>query len=241
MHRGFGRRIPPRCQAKSDTKLPAAIDTVRYFAYGANMTSSTLAKRDIKPLSACSAQLPAHHSIAFRHRGGYATIVNTSAAGGAVMPWHRRWSRILGGDEEASVAAGVLNDSCLVYRSPHGVLYELHRADMCKLAERETGYALRSAAVTPYAGEETIALLFTSQPLLLLPASVPPQRRYLELMLEGAQTNQLAPEYMHWLQKLPYAQPGSLSAEYFDTPSEWLARGAAVGLAACAAYYAVVH
>ena len=209
------------------------------------MASSTLARRDITPLSACSAHLPAHYSIAFRHRSGYATIVGTSAAGGTITPWPMRmpWSSISvpGGDEISSLAAVVPNDTCLMFHGPHGVLYELHQKDIRKLARRETGYALESAAVTPYAGEETTALLFTSQPLLLLPGSLPPQRRYLELMLEGAETQGLAHEYIHWLRGLPSAQPGSLGGEYFDTPSEWLARSAAVGLAACAVFYAAVH
>ena len=36
--------------------------------------------------------------------------------------------------------------------------------------------------------------MFTSQPLLLLPASVPPQQRYLELVVAGARMHGLCPK-----------------------------------------------
>ncbi len=239
MHKGLDKSIIPSCQAKQEGR---GSGTVRYFAYGANMASSTLAKRDIKPLSACPAQLPSHHSIAFRHRGGYATIMDTSAASGSFMPWRSLWQTTpVVKDSRASSAAPTDQSLQLVYHGPHGVLYELHKADLKKLTSRETGYAVSSATVTSYAGVGTSALLFTSQALLLLPASVPPQRRYLKLLLEGAKTHGLAPEYMQWLRELPCARPGGLGAEYFDTPSELLARCAAVGLAACAAFYAAMH
>lgn len=207
------------------------------------MASSILAKRDIKPLSACPAQLPAQHSLAFRHRGGYATIMDTSAANGSAVEWQKIWGwmPVPGGSKSSALAARDVVNTCLVYDGPHGVLYELHRADLRKLASRETGYAVSSAAVITYTGVGFSALLFTSQPSLLLPASVPPRRRYLDLMLEGARTHGLAPEYVQWLRDLPSAQLGSLGAGYFDTPSEWLARCAVVGLAACATFYAAVH
>ena len=239
MYKGLDRCVIPSCQAKQEGSHAPATDTVRYFAYGANMASSTLAKRDIKPLSACPAQLPAHSSIAFRHRGGYATIIESSVTSSTPPQWQIILDKtpVPKGRDQARAP----KDHGLVYHGAHGVLYELKKADMQKLAGRETGYALGSTTVTSYAGTETSALLFTSQPLLLLPASVPPQRRYLELMLEGAKTHGLAPEYMQWLHELPCARPGGLGAEYFDTPSELLARCAAVGLAACAAFYAAVH
>ncbi len=240
MHKGLDRCITPSCQAQQEASPAAATHTVRYFAYGANMASSILAKRDIKPLSACPAQLPAYHSIAFRHRGGYATIIESSVTGGTSLQCQKNLDNTPV-QKGSRIAAGVPKDPGLVYHGAHGVLYELDKADMQKLKGRETGYALSSTTVTSYAGAETTALLFRSQPLLLLPASVPPQRRYLELMLEGAKTHGLAPEYMQWLRELPCARPGGLGAEYFDTPSEWLARCAAVGLAACATFYAAVH
>ena len=239
------------CQATLQTRHAAATDTVYYFAYGANMASSTLIRRDIKPLSACPAKLPPHQSIAFRHRGGYATITDTSApntAGSAIIPWlnpsaYAAVSDAAGFTSRAVVGGG-LRDRCIVYNGPHGVLYELHRADLRKLASRETGYALGSIEIFPYAGERMVAFLFMSQALLLLPVSMPPQRRYLELMLEGAKMHGLAPEYIQWLESLPWARPGGLGAEYFDTPSELLARSAVLTVLALASYYmfyAAVH
>ena len=235
--------LTPTSQAMPDAKHSSATDTIHYFAYGANMASKTLAKREIKPVSACPARLPAHFIIHFRHRGGYATIMDTSAASDAITPWRRLWNSlpVSNGSRSLPLAAGSPGDNSSVYHGPHGVLYELCQADMRKLASRETGYSISTAAVNTYTGLVTSALLFTSQPLLLLPASVPPQHRYLQLMLEGAQTHCLCPEYRRWLHQLASAKPGGLGAEYFDTPSEWLARCAAVGLAAFAAVYAAVH
>ena len=235
------------CQATLQTRHAAATDPVHYFAYGANMASSTLIRRDIKPLSACPAKLPPHQSIAFRH----STITDTSApntAGSAIIPWltpsaYAAVSDAAGFTSRAVVGGG-LRDRCIVYNGPHGVLYELHRADLRKLASRETGYVLGSTEILSYAGERTDALLFVSQALLLLPVSVPPQRRYLELMLEGAKMHRLAPEYIQWLEGLTWAQPGGLGAEYFATPSELLARSAVLTVLALASYYmfyAAVH
>jgi hypothetical protein len=111
---------------------------------------------------------------------------------------------------------------------------------MRKLASRESGYILSSTQVTLYSGDRLEALMFTSQSLVQLPASIPPQQRYLQLLLEGAQSHALVAEYTDWLHGLPCAHPGSLGSKYFDTPSEMLARCTAVGLA-CAVVYAAIH
>jgi hypothetical protein len=227
------------CSTESHKGVNAAAEVVRYFAYGANMARSTLAKRDVRPLSACPAKMSNCHSIAFRHRGGYATIIEDSTAA-------QTWLSIAQSPPVSSAQIAVTsvdtdyNGRLLEYCGPHGVLYELHQADMRKLASRESGYSLGSTQVTLYSGDRLVALMFTSQSLLRLPASVPPQQRYLELLLEGAQSHALAAEYTEWLHGLPFAQPGSLGSKYFDTPSELLARCAAVSLA-CAATYAAVH
>ena len=227
------------CSMESQKGVNTAAEVVRYFAYGANMARSTLAKRDVRPLSACPAKMSNYHSIAFRHRGGYATIIEKSTAA-------QTWLSIAQSPPVSSAQIADTsvdphhNGRLLEYCGPHGVLYELKQADMRKLATRESGYSLGSTQVTLYSGDRLVALMFTSQSLLRLPASVPPQQRYLELLLEGAQSHALATEYTEWLHGLPCARPGGLGSEYFDTPSELLALCAAVSLA-CAATYAAVH
>ena len=232
--------------AGSSTAAGAATyaDTVRYFAYGANMAQSILAKRGVVPISACPAKLLASQCIAFRHRGGYATIVGSPFSNGTVFAWLRsQQSRFIRNEKvsDLSAAKGSESSDSLAYWGPHGVLYELNRADMRQLESRETGYKLSIAGVSLYDGQEINALMFASQSLLLLPASVPPQQRYLELMVIGARLHGLCPKYIQWLHDLPVAPSGRLGSEYFDTPSELLARSAAVGLAACAALFAAVH
>ena len=222
-------------------------NTVRYFAYGANMAQSTLAKRGVVPLSACPAKLPASQCIAFRHRGGYATIADSPSSKGAAVQqpawpgFQQSPSRRGGYLPDLSAAGESESGDSLAYWGPHGVLYEVNGADICQLESRETGYKLSTARVSLYDGQSVDALMFTSQSMLLLPASVPPQERYLELMMVGARMHRLCPNYMQWLHDLPIAKSGSLGGEYFDTPSELLARSAAVALAAGAAVFAAMH
>ena len=219
-------------------------DTVRYFAYGANMAQSILAKRGVVPLSACPAKLPSSQCIAFRHRGGYATIADSRSSTGTALAWlgipqspFPKRDRL----SDSSAAGESESGDSLSCWGPHGVLYEMTGADMRQLESKETGYKLSNAAVSLYDGQEIDALIFTSQSLLLLPASVPPQQRYLELMVAGARMHGLCPKYTQWLHDLPIAKSCRLGSEYFDTPSELLARSAAVGLAACATLFAAMH
>ena len=217
---------------------------MRYFAYGANMAQSILAKRGVVPLSACPAKLPASQCIAFRHRGGYATIADSLAPAYSALAWlgvpqspFTKHDRL----PDLSAAGESGCGGSLSYRGPHGVLYEVNRADMRRLESRETGYKLSGAEVRLYDGQEINALMFTSQSLLLLPASVPPQQRYLELMVAGGRMHGLCPKYTQWLHDLPFVKSCRLGSEYFDTPSELLARSAAVGLAACATLFAAMR
>ena len=221
-------------RARTAAGAGSRADTVRYFAYGANMAHSTLAKRDVVPLSACPARLPTSQCIAFRHRGGYATIADSTSSSDTAVAWLK-----LHVTDSRAAWESASGDS-LAYWGPHGVLYEVNRGDMRQLESRETGYKLTNAGVILYDGQKVDALMFTSQSLLLLPAGVPPQQRYLELMVAGARMHGLCPEYTQWLHDLPIADSCPLGSEYFDTPSELLARFAVVALA-CAAVVATMH
>ena len=184
---------------------------VLYFAYGANTSTATLRLRGITPLSAQPAT--AAGQIAFRHRGGFATL----------LP-----------DENGDVAAPGEAPGGLAYGRPHGVLLELTRWDMAKLAAFEAGYARQRVAVTTAGGAAAHATAFVSSPALRLPASVPPRRRYRDLLLAGTAEHGCDLAYREWLARLPVAEDWALvGPEYFVTPSEQLAL-LAVGAAASA-------
>jgi hypothetical protein len=217
------RRIPPgRCRRRRiplgrNQALPARCSCapaqkVLYFAYGANTSSAVLRKRGVSPLSAEPA-VAAHAVLAFRHRGGYATLLGAAD-----------------GPERSSGAAGGAG----TYRAPAGVLWELTRADLARLALFEAGYRTERARVVTPGGAEALAVVFVSSGLLTLPRSLPPRRRYRDLLLAGLREHGCAPEYSAWLAGLPVAADGrALGAEYYQTPSEALGQ-AFLACAACA-------
>ncbi len=201
---GRDQALPARCSC-------APAQKVLYFAYGANTSSAVLRKRGVSPLSAEPA-VAAHAVLAFSHRGGYATLLH-----GANGP-------------ERSGAAGGAG----TYPAPAGVLWELTRADLARLALFEAGYRTEHARVVTREGAEALAVVFVSSGLLTLPRSLPPRRRYRDLLLEGLREHGCPPEYSAWLAGLPVAADGrALGSEYFQTPSEALGQ-AFLACAACA-------
>jgi len=187
-----------------------------HFAYGANMNRAVLAKREVRPLKSEPAVASASVELAFRHRGGYATLQQATASANL-----RTQSAIHAADCHAQGTA--YGRACCLAR-PHGTLYLLQEHDLKKLAARETGYTLQDVTVTTYSGEdswgeETQASAFHSRPSLMLPVAVPPPADYLELLIEGAQQNELDHSYIERLRVIQTAPPGGLPDEYFDTPS----------------------
>ena len=182
---------------------------VLYFAYGANTSTATLRLRGVTPLSAQPAT--AAGQIAFRHRGGFATL----------LP-----------DESGTAAAAGEAPGGLAYCRPQGVLLELTRWDLAKLTAFEAGYLRQRVAVVTAEGAAAQATAFVSSPALRLPESVPPRRRYRDLLLAGAAEHGSSLAYREWLARLPVAEDWALvGPEYFVTPSEQLAL-LAVGAAA---------
>ena len=176
---------------------------VFYFAYGANMQREKLAERGVAAESAQPAFVTGNlYHLAFRHRGGYATLVSKTAA----------------------------EQACKADSQVHGVLYELREQDLAKVAKVETGYGLLRVEVQTYAGVKCSAMAFISRPSLRLKQSVAPSKRYLNLMQTGAVANRLDASYQSLLASIsPADEYTPLSAEYFDTPS---ALYAMVGLTA---------
>ena len=164
-----------------------------YFAYGANMQREKLLERGVAAESAQPAFVTGNlYHLAFRHRGGYATLVSKTAA----------------------------EQACKAESQVHGVIYELREQDLAKVAKVETGYGLLSVEVQTYAGVKCCAMAFISRPSLRLKQSVAPSRRYLDLMQTGAAAHGLDISYQRLLASIsPADEYTPLSAAYFDTPS----------------------
>lgn len=193
--------------ASNSSVVPS--DAVLYLAYGANMSGRIIQKRGVKPINWEPAQVTSF-SLGFCHRGGYATLLEHSVTKASEQPGFKH----------------------LNFLGPHGILYTLSATDFQKIVSRETGYDITSVDVETYAGRSVSARAFQSQRLLRLKQSLPPRQQYLDLMLHGAKEHGLCDDYCQWLAAVPtVAQGRPLGPEYFDTPSEALAKLAAVSLA----------
>lgn len=207
--------LPPQPAPASATAVPPVPPGIHCFAFGANMSPTTLAKRGVRPLASQPALLAdVGMQLSFSHRGGYATLLHLGA-----------------GRPHFSVpAAGP------AWRQPHGVLHTLTPADFQKLAAREVGYRQVRILARTYDGRPVPdALAFVSSPLLCLYQPVAPPRRYLDLLLEGACHHGLDADYVAWLEGLEAAPPGPLDGRYDACPANSLAKLMAAGMAGAAA------
>lgn len=180
---------------------------LRYFAFGANMAPSVLAKRGVRPISSGPAFVDDRCTwLCFGHRGGYATLARQGDASAA--PPQPSW------------------------RQPHGVLHALRPEDLQRLSAKEVGYSLTRLAVQPYnRAQPCTAVAFVSSPLLRLYHPAPPPQRYHGLLLEGCRHFQLDERYAAWLAGLDVAE-GPLDAHDAcpaDTLAKLLAAGAVAG------------
>ncbi|KAK9845464.1 hypothetical protein WJX81_007142 [Elliptochloris bilobata] len=163
-------------------------------------TTAQLQDTGKAPAQHCTPPATATGVLAFRHRGGFATLLpEETAANGAT-------------------AGG------LAYARPTGVLLELTRCDLAKLAAFEAGYRQQAVEVLTASGATAHATAFVSAAALRLPQSVPPRRRYRDLLLAGAREHGSPADYKVWLERLPVAEDWApVGPEYFATPSEGLA------------------
>lgn len=161
------------------------------------MSSQKLVSRDVRPLAAALPATVEQNSLhlCFRHRGGFATLTNRSAF------------------------AESTKQEQLSYNSPHGIVWQLALRDFKRLARFETGYSERSLLVRTYCGKVICAKAFFSKPSLSLRSPVPPPKRYVQLLLQGAAEHSLDDTYRDWLAAVPSHSFGPLGPEYFDTPS----------------------
>jgi len=179
---------------------------VLYLAYGANMSSRKLLERGVTPSEKGRAAVIPGKSVAFCHRGGFATL----------QPL----------DLPPSVSPA---EESQPLRFPcHGVVYCITEDSMRRLARVETGYQWASITAETYEGQSLVAETFVSQPSLVLKAAVPPTERYLKLMSDGASEHAFSQEYLLWLGAIQPWDGYSHQQARFDTPSATYAN---VGLA----------
>jgi hypothetical protein len=189
---------------------------LHYFAYGANMAPSVLAKRGVQPISSEAAVVSDRGTwLCFGHRGGYATLVQRRRREAVAPPPQPAWQQ------------------------PHGVLHALRAEDLQQLAQREVGYCLTHLPVQPYThAQPCTAVAFVSSPLLRLYHPAPPRQRYHALLLEGCQHFQLDARYASWLEELDVSD-GRLDAHDAcpaDSLAKLLAAGAVAGSAWASAH-----
>jgi AIG2-like family len=209
--------LPPRSVA---LKSP---NTAWHFAYGANMSTATLQKRGIVPVSSVPARVVGDTYFAFSHRGGYASLLSPHQ--GSWFQWPSAAA-----DPEASAT---------LYRQPFGVLYELRSVDVAVLQQRKIGYRLVNITVQEVESGHVIpAQAFVSSPWLQLRRPVRPTARYLNLIVAAAQEQGFDEGYIAWLRGMPTAEPKELSApEYSATLAELAARGMGIGVLAAVTYH----
>ncbi len=91
----------------------------------------------------------------------------------------------------------------------HGVLLRMHTDEFSKLVSSEGenhAYQQVRVNVETYSGERIEAVAFRALEKRRLAEDIPPSRRYLNLIREGARLSGLEPEYIRKLERLPHTR-----------------------------------
>ena len=164
-------------------------DTRWYFAYGSNMQPGTFqGRRGIAPVRVVPARL-----------AGWQLVFDKPA----ILP----------------IGSGMANVVETVGAEVIGVAYAVTAADLEHIDLTEGvligNYQRVSVRVTPLAGGEAFeAITLTSD---RRDPGLGPSRRYLSLLIEGAETHGLPPEYVAWLRSIATVEdtPQALEARAF--------------------------
>lgn len=171
-----------------------------YFAYGANLALSTLKRRGVTPISRSPAVVvDPGVCLVFKHRGGYGSLAQLAS-----LP------------EQAAKFPPYTGQA-------HGVVYQLSNADLKALSKFEGGYQLTDIEVETYDGWRVHARTFVSGPLAQLQREVAPTEKYMKLLRDGAGENYMDPLWQAWLSSIDTVTSTGLPAQYFDTPSKYVA------------------
>jgi hypothetical protein len=228
---------------------PPLQDKILYFAYGANISSKTLAKRGLGsvPPGTIAQVIQPNVALVFGHRGGYATLTeveyveegpeNDSSKRNLKQKWWQwRWLQLSGPSENqlSSTGNAYPNITNLVYWQPYGMLYELSQEQLQRIEAKEIGYQRKSIHVTPCSTTDvpssnrsniktTVdAVVFVSAPYMTLRYPVAPTQRYRDLILQGAIEHNLPESFIDWLGQMHVVVDlADLgSARYSDTFAE---------------------
>lgn len=172
-----------------------------YLAYGANLDAAVMAGRGVQARAKPRAVRLPNHRVVFRHRGGYATLVEQASG-------------------DCPPAEGVLyelTDAQLDDLSRYETGYKRAVIGQGNMVALDDGTPVPNGAVT-----------FVSRWDVTLRCEVPPRATYLRKLQRGAQTNLLSETYRSYLagvEALPDGTPPPPS--YGDSPSADLAKLAA--------------
>ncbi|MCA9689131.1 MAG: gamma-glutamylcyclotransferase family protein [Nannocystaceae bacterium] len=98
----------------------------------------------------------------------------------------------------------------------HGLLLRLTPEGFASLLRSEGGdrfYEAVAVDVDAYDGRRVRAYVLRGHPRLCVDREIPPSRRYMQLIREGARRSGLDPDYCAWLESLPHAERSPLAAE----------------------------
>jgi len=223
---------------------------ILYFAYGANTSSKTLAKRGlgaVPPGTLARVNQP-NIALVFGHRGGYATLTEIEYVeegsgddASRKQKWWQ-WLQLSPGHHSRSSSPGTAhqNSTNLVYWQPYGMLYELTKEQLQQIEAKEIGYQRRiipvstcSTTEVPASNQSTMkatldATVFISAPYMTLRHPVAPTQRYRDLILQGAIENNLPESFTSWLRRLPTVV--NLDSEYSNTLAEAALKSIGVGI-----------
>ncbi|KAG7670197.1 hypothetical protein Ndes2526A_g06530 [Nannochloris sp. 'desiccata'] len=147
---------------------PPLQDKILYFAYGANMSSITLAKRGlgaVPPGTVAQVTQP-NIALVFGHRGGYATLTevyyveegscNESNSQRNLKQKWWQWQQLRDVNHRSSTGTSYPNSvDDLVYWQPYGVLYELTQEQIQRIEAKEIGYQRKIISVATCSTTDT--------------------------------------------------------------------------------------
>ena len=177
-----------------------AVETTFYLAYGSNLSSKVFTdRRGIRPLQAIPCTMR-----------GWNLVFDLPA-----LPWlEPSMANIRACDHagDKSTSTSTSCDECVM----HGVAYRVTKEQLRHLHSTEISYDLVLHPVQTYHSGETIdvnVLICNESVLLHSPVEeplAPPSRRYMSILLAGAQEHQLHPDWVERLRTQPTAQPVSV-------------------------------
>ncbi len=150
-----------------------------YFGYGSNMELASLRAKGVEPLRSERAALPG-----WRLRFNITHWFRHEGGVGNIVP----------SDEPGAVVRGV------VHTCPDGQLERMDALESCGV-----GYDRVEVDVRTDSGETITAYTYVGRPVLVDDSCLP-TRRYLNILVKGAESAGIDPDYVEWLRSQPVLQ-----------------------------------